>query len=202
MRTRTATAADIPGLKALWKQAFGDEDRFIDAFFDKLFRPEGCVMIEDEGRPISMAHLIPCTLIFREGMEVERFPALYLYGMATDEDHRGKGLGLMLLSFAKGYAGAMGFEAIALLPADEGLFRFYKKAGYEEFFEPQRKLDAKCYMDYTDAFIAFQREMDAMYGEDHFSVDPREVSGYRAMLRRLSDRLPYGIKGYMGLALE
>ena len=206
MRTRPSAKEDIPQLKALWKQAFGDEDSFIDAFFEDLYRPERCVLIEDEGRVLSMAYLLPCTLVWKgegggsEGL-LESADCAYLYGMCTDEAYRGRGLGLMLLSFAKGYMGAMGCEAIALLPADEGLFGFYRKAGYELFFEPMARFDAQCWLSYPSAFIDFQKKMDLMYGEDHFSKSPLEVSGYKAMLWRLSGRIP-DVKGYMAIALE
>ena len=33
MRTRKTGPDDIPALKALWKQAFGDTDAEIDSFF-------------------------------------------------------------------------------------------------------------------------------------------------------------------------
>ena len=47
MRTRVSLTEDVPQLKALWKAAFGDEDRFIEAFFEDMYRPERCVLIGD-----------------------------------------------------------------------------------------------------------------------------------------------------------
>jgi GNAT superfamily N-acetyltransferase len=209
LRTRISEKNDVPQLKALWKQAFGDEERFIDAFFEDLYREERCAVIEDGGRIISMAYLLPCSLDSRvdasgaplQGGGIERLRCVYLYGMATDEAQRGKGLGLMLLSFVKGYAGALGCEGIATLPADDKLFGFYKKAGYIEYFEPQPLFDAPCRLSYPQDVIDFQRKIDAMYGQNSFAKSPMEVSGYRAMLRPLSGRIP-DVKAHMAIALE
>ena len=44
--TRHAQEKDIPGLKALWKEAFADDDEYIDLFFADLFRPEDMVVLE------------------------------------------------------------------------------------------------------------------------------------------------------------
>ena len=47
MRTRKTGREDIPALKALWQEAFGDEQQDIDLFFERGFvqaavpRPEG-----------------------------------------------------------------------------------------------------------------------------------------------------------------
>ena len=37
MRTRKTGPDDIPALKALWKQAFGDTDAEIDSFFKTVY---------------------------------------------------------------------------------------------------------------------------------------------------------------------
>ena len=33
---------DIPALKALWQEAFGDEEAFLDCFFSTAFSPKRC----------------------------------------------------------------------------------------------------------------------------------------------------------------
>ncbi len=37
---RSAREGDVPALRELWKEAFGDRDRFLDQFFEGPFAPE------------------------------------------------------------------------------------------------------------------------------------------------------------------
>ena len=37
---RSAREGDVPALRELWKEAFGDGDRFLDQFFEGPFAPE------------------------------------------------------------------------------------------------------------------------------------------------------------------
>ena len=46
---------DVPQLKALWKQAFGDDDALIDAFFRRLYTPEQVLVCREEGQVAAMA---------------------------------------------------------------------------------------------------------------------------------------------------
>ncbi len=198
---RTASLADEPALRTLWKECFGDGDAFIDAFFGRVFSPENCVLAEASGEVCAMAHLLPCSLEDRRACPPAVHSAAYIYGMCTKAELRKKGIGLGLLDFAAGYLSGRGVEAAALLPADEGLFRFYEKAGYEVFFEPQIKERAACALVFPPETEAFQRLIDKMYGQDSFSASEGEISGFKAMLKRLVPGLPEG-GGYMEFALD
>ncbi len=155
MTARHAEDRDIPELKALWKEAFGDDDEYIDLFFSDLFRPEDMAVGEYGGRIVSMAALLPCTLVLGEAQgrveESCRFPISYLYAMATAKADRGRGFGLALLRFAAEYCRSRGDCGIALLPADEGLHRFYALAGYRKAFTLRPRTDN--YIDYTPAYL-------------------------------------------------
>ena len=43
----------IPQLKALWQQAFGDPDAFVDRFFGNFFSPNRCRYLEEDGKIVS-----------------------------------------------------------------------------------------------------------------------------------------------------
>ena len=122
--------SDVPALKALWEEVFGDGPKYIDLFFDRMFRPEDYVLLcgrDGDGSEsiLSMASLLPVDLV----SDGERFPVSYLYGMATRPSEQGKGYGLKLLDFAAEYCRENGKAGIALQPAGTGLLYFYKKAG-------------------------------------------------------------------------
>lgn len=120
MRFDHPTLAQIPGLRRLWKEAFGDSDSFLDHFFVTAFSPERCLCAFD-GEMMAAAYWFSCG------------EYAYIYAVATAAAHRGKGLchGLMdaihSLLARQGYAGAM------VVPGEESLRQFYAGMGYENF---------------------------------------------------------------------
>jgi len=80
----------------------------------------------DDGHPVSAIEL------FGSNEKV-----VGLYGLATLEHHRGKGIGTTLMTFALNRAKEMGYQLVVLQASDDGL-GIYKKLGfsvYTDFFE-------------------------------------------------------------------
>ena len=109
------------GLKDLWKTVFGDSDFFIDTFFQEAFSPDRCRFIEEHGNIISALYWLDC--------EYEGGKLAYIYAVATDPAHRGKGLASRLLKETHGHLKALGYAGTVLKPA-AGLFPFYARLGY------------------------------------------------------------------------
>ena len=55
----------------------------------------------------------------------------YIYGVATLPEHRGNSYSRALLNKAIAYSAEMGFDYIVVKPADESLFEFYRRAGFD-----------------------------------------------------------------------
>lgn len=108
-------------LKQLWKTVFGDPDAFIDAFFRVAYSPERCRCIEENGQAISALYWLDC--------ECEDRKLAYIYAVATDPAHRGKGLASQLLTDTHAQLKASGYSGAVLKPA-KGLFPFYERLGY------------------------------------------------------------------------
>ena len=89
---------DVPALKALWKQAFGDEDALIDGFFRRLYGPEQVLVSRENGRVAAMACWMRETICCGG----RGWPAAYLYAVATDRAFRGRGHCGRLLAWAAG----------------------------------------------------------------------------------------------------
>ena len=84
MTVTTPDCRHIPELRSLWKTAFGDEDAFLDAFFSTAYSPDRCrCIIEDDGIQAALYW-------FDASCAGHKFA--YLYAVATDPAHRGKGL--------------------------------------------------------------------------------------------------------------
>lgn len=116
--------ADERACKALWQEAFGDDDRFVDRFLIRCFDRRNMLSVTEQGRLSAMLHLLP----FRS--ELGRTG--YIYGVATAADRRRCGLATRLMHEAIDRARTEGYDALMLIPADEELRRFYARFGFRE----------------------------------------------------------------------
>lgn len=110
------------GLKCLWKTVFGDSDAFIDSFFQIAYSPERCKYIAEGDQIVSALYWFDC--------EYAGGKLAYIYAVATDPNHRGKGLASRLLEETHNHLKALGYAGTVLKPAN-GLFPFYERLGYE-----------------------------------------------------------------------
>jgi len=113
---------DVAAQKALWKQAFGDTDAFVDGFFDVGFSPERCCTIEQEGKLAAALYWFDCLWQDKK--------LAYIYGVATDMDFQGQGLCRKLMEDTHLRLQETLYAGTVLVPADEGLYRMYEKMGY------------------------------------------------------------------------
>ncbi|MBE6577451.1 MAG: GNAT family N-acetyltransferase [Ruminococcaceae bacterium] len=114
---------DIPMLRALWKQAFGDGDEFLDAFENTAFSTEHCRCVTVDGAIVAALYWFDCSCLG------ERIA--YLYAIATSREHRGMGLCTSLMDDTHKHLKELGYKGSVLVPSSEALFDFYKKRGYE-----------------------------------------------------------------------
>ncbi len=109
-------------LQCLWETVFGDSRKVTDAFFDNAFDSDGCFYIAAEGKAVSALYLLPVSFADQKGY--------YLYAAATLPSYRGQGLMGMLLTEALVYARQQG-DFVYLCPAEESLYDYYRKHGFE-----------------------------------------------------------------------
>ena len=107
---RFSRSGDEAGLRALWKQVFGDRNVFLDTFFREIYVPGMAAVMEDEGVIVSAAYCVPFGA------------ARYIYAVATDPAYRGRGCGRAVT-----LAAADGKEAY-LCPASPALRAWYMDA--------------------------------------------------------------------------
>ena len=109
--------------RRLWKEVFGDSDEFIASFINHFYNEENMLCIEQDGKMLSMLHIIP--------FELNGSKVAYIYAVATDADARGKGYAGKLIRQAIEKAQSQGYKAIFTLPADDMLRSFYSKFGFK-----------------------------------------------------------------------
>lgn len=112
----------IPALRALWQQAFGDTDAFLDAFFSVAYSPERCRCIFENDRLAAVLYWFDCSW---EGKRLA-----YLYAVATDEAFRGQGLCRTLMENTHAHLRKLGYRGCILVPGSSDLFAMYAKMGY------------------------------------------------------------------------
>ena len=133
---RTSRMQDVPRLKDLWKLAFGEEDDYIDHFFDQYYTTERMLVLEEQGVVQAMTAWFDMPLVTREGVQ---WPSAYLYAVATYPECRGRGLAGQLLAFADQWLRENGFACVTTVPARPDLHRFFGRNGFAEQFSLMRE---------------------------------------------------------------
>ena len=122
MRMHNPAPEDIPFLRKLWQESFGDEEEFLDCFFSTAFSPRRCRCLSLEGRPAAMLYWFDISCRDQK--------MAYLYAVATDPEFRGRGLCRALMGDAHNLLRAEGYTGAVLVPDGEALTRMYEKLGY------------------------------------------------------------------------
>ena len=117
------TQNDIPALRALWKEAFGDGDAFLDGFFKTAFSIDRASVLRIGDDIAGMLYWFDC--------EIAGEKCAYIYAVATSKPHRGQGVCKALMESTHSYLRESGYMSAILVPGSAELFRFYDKLGYK-----------------------------------------------------------------------
>ena len=113
---------DIPALRRLWKEAFGDEDAFLDDFFCTAFSSRRMRTITENGQLKAALYWFDCSC---RGKKIA-----YLYAVATAKAFRGKGLCRRLMEDTHRQLSREGYAGAVLVPGEAALFPMYAGMGY------------------------------------------------------------------------
>lgn len=119
---RPALQRDIPRLRRLWKEAFQDDDVYLDAFFEAAFDPCRCRVLTHGQALLGAAYWLNCSL--------ENQRLAYVYAVAIARDHRGQGLGSALMDGLHRALAQQGYDGVLLVPGSESLRQYYRRFGY------------------------------------------------------------------------
>ncbi len=125
MDIRLLKTGERPLAKALWKQAFGDTDEFIDWYFANKVLPGQSLCIFDRGLA-SIVHMIPYTI----SVQHRALPSAFIAGAATDNTRRGEGLMRTLLRESLALMKQRGILLTHLYPFNHG---FYERLGWAAY---------------------------------------------------------------------
>lgn len=131
MMIHLARHDQFPAAREIWMRCFGDDEDYTGFLFQRLIRPENLLVASPGGRkPAAMLCLEPFTLVTPRG----KADAVYVFGVATLPEWRGKGLSSTLLEEVGRVAATRGLAVSVLVPGGESLFRFYEQRGYTTGF--------------------------------------------------------------------
>lgn len=159
-------------LKKLWADTFGDNEEYINLFFDCDYTPTECFAETVNGEVVSALYLLKGYIKSAKAA----FEGRYLYAAATAEKYRGKGLMGKLIEEAEEYIKTNNISFIALVPANNGLYGYYERFGFETVMRnyvsvkddiglaPDGEL-----LEVNDFF-----ELRKHLSESHFSFDEKE----------------------------
>lgn len=121
-----ASKKALPALKALWKEAFGDSDEFIEIFFSEFYRPRKTYVLFDGKEAVSMLYYMDVKAKYCG----KRLKCAYLYGVATRLAERRQGHFRRLHDKLIEDLRQKNYDAVLVMPADDTLFNMYKDLGY------------------------------------------------------------------------
>ena len=116
------TPEQLPALRTLWREAFGDTEEFLDAFTATALSADRCRCAVVDGVVAAALYWFDCSHAGR--------PVAYIYAVATAKAFRGRGICRQLMDDTHRQLTRMGYEGVILSPATEALFEMYGKMGY------------------------------------------------------------------------
>ncbi len=130
-------------LKKLWIDTFGDSEDYVNLLFYNGYTPTECFAEVISGEVVSVLYLLKGYIKTEKAV----FEGRYLYAAATAVNHRGKGLMAKLLKEAQQYIKDNNISFISLVPADEGLYGYYGRFGFESVMKNYVSVNIKSGLD-------------------------------------------------------
>lgn len=113
----------LPLLRKLWMEAFGDDDSFLNIFYGSVFSPDRCRCVTSDGQVTAALYWLDCRCNGK--------PIAYLYAIATGKKYRHRGQCRALMDDTHRLLRELGYAGAVLVPGEKALFMMYRALGYE-----------------------------------------------------------------------
>ncbi|MGI6685308.1 MAG: GNAT family N-acetyltransferase [Bacillota bacterium] len=128
---RLATRDEASRQKEIWRLCFGDSDEFIDFFFAHKYKEDETMVLLHNGEVAARLTMLPVKLV-TPAREV--FHGSMLYAVATHPENQNQGFAGRLMNYTHRFLREKNKAFAVVVPAEQGLFDFYRKHGYQEGF--------------------------------------------------------------------
>lgn len=146
-----------PLVRSLWKTCFEDTEEYLDLHFSEKYKPENTLLYFEKDIAVAALQMLPYTIRFY-GKEI---PFYYLAGLCTLPDYRNKGYMGQLIRASFDVMKQRMIPVCGLVPAEDWLFNYYHKYGFEIVFDPsENTIDLKSLIgkNLSDAYIEFDKQ--------------------------------------------
>lgn len=186
------TASEV---RSMWKICFEDDDQFMNLFFSRQYRDENTLIYWVDGKAVACLQMIPYSIRFYG----EVIPFYYLAGLCTLPEYRNKGYMGKLIHESFSVMKERNIPLSILIPAEEWLFGYYEKYGFETTFEENSEdIGFKTFLerhtsDCAEAYKAFDKE----YQQKDFCVLKSEYDFETIVKEYILDNRPlkYNLDG-------
>lgn len=155
-------------VRQMWQTCFGDSDRFLDIYFKYKYKPENTLLYYEDGIAVASLQILPYSITFYE----QEIPFAYLAGLCTLPEYRNKGIMPQLIYKAHEVIAQRNIPLAILIPAEEWLYDYYNKFGYEQVFEGDDSYSIplkEIIETYPDEKVAY-KEFDSLFRPLNFCV--------------------------------
>lgn len=128
---RLAQQEDMNRQKEIWKMCFGDDDHYINFYFNNLYKEDETMLLLYHGDIAAILRMMPTTIVLPDN---GKFKSSMFYAIATHPDYQDRGLSTKIIEYSNQYISNNNVGTSILVPAQESLFGFYSKRGYKEGF--------------------------------------------------------------------
>lgn len=158
------TASEV---RSMWKTCFDDTEQYMDLYFCQQYRDENTLIYLVDNKAVASLQMIPYSIRFYG----EVLPFYYLAGLCTLPKYRNKGYMGKLIHASFAVMQERNIPLSILVPAEEWLFGYYEKYGFEKTFEKSTNdIGFKAFLDKhadnQEVYIAFDKE----YQQNDFCV--------------------------------
>lgn len=178
---------DIRKTQSLYERIFQDPAVYTEYFYNKAVKTGTAFVCIDGDCIAAEVFLIPKLLSCDDRM----IEAFYIYGVATLEEYRGKGLMRRLMAAAEAYAREQGAQLLYLIPVDEKIYQGLGfctvKRGDERTYELTAK-DAKTMLKFNLELLTEAKFNDEIY---------REINELENAVKRPGQLKPLRDKDYL-----
>lgn len=115
----------------MWKTVFEDTDEYMDLFFTDKYKPENTLIYFEDGVAAASLQMQLYYITFYG----KKIPFYYLVGLCTLPEYRRRGYMEQLIDRSHQVMRERGIPLSILVPAEDWLFGFYNRYGYEQVFE-------------------------------------------------------------------
>jgi len=126
-----ANSNTTPIVRQMWKTCFGDTDEYIDLLFTKKYKEENTLIYFEGETATASLQMLPYNINFYG----ESVPFYYLAGLCTLPEYRRKGHMEQLIARSYEVMKERNIPLAILVPAEEWLFGFYEKYGFQQISE-------------------------------------------------------------------